>query len=651
METAKSDRIGRTPPTSVRILHVEDNPRDAELMRETLAAEDLDCELFRVESREDYIAALERGGFDLIVCDYTLPSFQGGEALKIAAAMCPQVPFLFFSGTIGEEMAVEALKSGATEYVLKNSLARLPSAVRRALREAGERSDREKAEAALRASEERYRRLFERNLAGVFRSTAGGRILECNQAFARMFGYHEPGQLSGVRASDLYVEASERDGFLERLRVERTIVGFETRFRRRDGSFLWALENVTLLEAGTGEEEVLEGTMIDITERKNLEEEFRQAQKMEAVGRLAGGVAHDFNNILTAILGYSDLLGASLAGNAPLQEEVEEIRKAAERAATLTRQLLAFSRRQVLLTEVLDLNVLVRELERMLRRVIGEDIRIVTLCEPSLGRVRADRGQLEQVVMNLVVNARDAMPGGGTLTIETRHGEIDEAYAREHSGVQPGDAVMLAVSDTGMGMDEETKSHIFEPFYTTKEKGKGTGLGLATVYGIVQQSGGHIFVYSEPGHGTTFKIYLPRVAAAEDVAPRGAAAVVGGTETVLLVEHDDAVRRLAREALDPLGYVVLDAEHGERGLQIAREHAGPIHLLLTDVVMPGLSGPSLVASLAKLRPGIPVLYMSGYTESAAVRIGVLEAGMALLQKPFGPTELARRVRQSLDGAG
>ena len=637
----------------VRVLHVEDNPRDAELMKETLLAEQLDCDIVRVETREAYLAALDQGEFDLIVCDYSLPSFQGEEALEIAASKWSHIPFLFLSGTIGEEMAVEALKKGATDYVLKGNLARLSNAVHRALREAQERTEREKAEEALRNSEERYRRLFERNLAGVFRSTVAGRILECNQAFARIFGYDSPEELRGVGASDLYMEASERERFLERLRAERTIVGYEERFRRRDGSVAWTLENATLLGDVAGEEGVLEGTMIDITERKNLEEQFRQAQKMEAVGRLAGGVAHDFNNILTAILGYGDLLRASLSGDSPLQEDVEEIRKAAERAATLTRQLLAFSRRQVLTMEVLDLNHLVRDLEKMLRRVIGEDVRIVTLFDRSLGRVRADRGQLEQVLMNLVVNARDAMPGGGTLTIETRNDEIDEARAREHPGLRPGAAVLLAVSDTGTGMDEDTKSHIFEPFYTTKEKEKGTGLGLATVYGIIEQSGGQIFVHSEPGHGTRFEIYLPRVAAsADDGVPalQAGSTGIGGTETVLLVERDDAVRRLARETLDPLGYVVLAAERAERGLEIAKEHRGPIHLLVTDVVMPGLTGTGLVASLAKLRPGIPVLYMSGYTESAAIRNGFLEPGAPLLQKPFGPAELARRVRQTLDEA-
>ena len=481
----------------VRILHVEDSPLDVDMVREALLAEGVECEITTVETAEAYRAALQRGAFDLIVCDYALPSFHGGEALEIARLSRPEIPFVFFSGTIGEERAVEALKNGATDYVLKDNLPRLPSAVRRALDEARERAARRRAQEALRDSEVRYRRLFERNLAGVFRSTLSGRILECNQAFARIFGYERPEELVDLHASDLYLKAEDRAAFVERIRAERTLVGYEAAFRRRDGSLVWTLENVTLVETdGGGEPELLEGTMIDITERKKLEEQFRQAQKMEAIGRLAGGVAHDFNNLLTAILGYSDLLGASLSTNNPLRDEVEGIRHAAERASSLTRQLLAFSRTQVLVIETVDLNALVRDMEKMLRRVIGEDVEIRTSCEPELGKVRADRGQLEQVLVNLVINARDAMPAGGPITIETRNA---------------GRTVTLSVSDEGNGMDPETISHIFEPFYTTKEKGKGTGLGLATVYGIVEQSGGRIEVSSQVGRGSEFRVHLPRI--------------------------------------------------------------------------------------------------------------------------------------------
>ena len=479
----------------VRILHIEDNPRDAELMGEILAEDGIECEIIRVDDRDGYLTALDRGGFDLIICDYSLPSFHGEDAQDLAVARRPEVPFLYLSGTIGEENAVEALKKGAADYILKGNLVKLPSAVRRALAEARERADRRRAEEALRSSELRYRRLFERNLAGVFRSTVGGRILECNPAFAHMFGYDSTEELLSTPAEALYLEAGDRGELLERIRRERAIIGYEASFRRKDGTAVCILENVTLLAGDAPGEEILEGTAIDVTERKKLEEQFRQSQKMEAVGRLAGGVAHDFNNILTAILGYSDLLGASLSASNPLREEVEGIRNAAQKASALTRQLLAFSRKQVLVVETVDLNSLVRDMERMLRRVIGEDVRIRTSYAPAPARVRADRGQLEQVLVNLVINARDAMPAGGSILIET--------------GGAPPD-VVLSVTDTGIGMDPETMLHIFEPFYTTKEKGKGTGLGLATAYGIVEQSGGRIEVSSDVGRGSTFRILLPR---------------------------------------------------------------------------------------------------------------------------------------------
>ncbi|HKA35816.1 MAG TPA: ATP-binding protein [Thermoanaerobaculia bacterium] len=485
----------------VRILHVEDNPRDAELMGETLAEDGIECEILRVEDREAFAAALDRGGFDVIVCDYSIPSFHGDDALSMARSRRPEAPFLYLSGTIGEEKAVEALKGGATEYVLKGNLSKLPSAVRRALAEAKERADRRRAEEALRDSEQRYRRLFERNLAGVFRSTADGKMLECNLAFARIFGYESPEELLAVPASELYVRPSDRAAALERIRREGTILGYETSLRRRDGSLAWILENVTLLPGEDGGPEILEGTLIDVTERKRLEEQFREVQKMEAVGRLAGGVAHDFNNILTAILGYTDLLGASLSAANPLREEVEGIRNAAQRASALTRQLLAFSRRQVLVVETVDLNVLVRDMERMLHRVIGQDIRISTECDPLPARVRADRGQLEQVLVNLVINARDAMPAGGSIRIRTRNSAAEDGSPE----------VVLTVADNGTGMDADTVAHIFEPFYTTKEKGKGTGLGLATVYGIVEQSGGRIEVSSEVGRGSVFRVRLPPI--------------------------------------------------------------------------------------------------------------------------------------------
>ncbi len=392
------------------------------------------------------------------------------------------------------------------------------------------------------------------------------------------------------------------------------------------------------------------GTQIgQFIERKNLEEQFLQAQKMEAVGRLAGGIAHDFNNLMTAVLGYSDLLLLGMKKDDPAKADIEEIRKAGDRATSLTRQLLAFSRQQVIELKVLNLNEVVVSIDKMLRRVIGEDIDLVTIPDPRLGSVKVDPTQIEQVLMNLVVNARDAMPEGGKLTIEMRNVDLDATYTRDHAGVQPGPYVMLAVSDTGVGMDAETQRHIFEPFFTTKVKGQGTGLGLATVFGIVQQSGGNIGVYSELGSGTTFKIYLPRVEEAAEavVVEKAMTGSLRGSETILLVEDEAAVRKLARRILESKGYTVLQADNAEQATVLSKQHKRPIDLLLTDIVLTDVSGPKLADQLRSTRSDMKALYMSGYTDEAVVRTGMLNAGTAFLQKPFTPELLLRKVREVL----
>ena len=387
----------------------------------------------------------------------------------------------------------------------------------------------------------------------------------------------------------------------------------------------------------------------NVTERRTLEAQLVQSQKMEAIGRLAGGVAHDFNNLLGVIIGFSELLLKDLAPQHRGRKRVEQIRKAADRAAGLTRQLLAFSRKQVLQPKVLDLNGVVTEIERMLRRLIGEDVRLVAVLGEPPAHVRADPGQIEQVIVNLAVNARDAMPKGGRLIIETSNIDLDDAYVRTHSYVQPGPYAMLAVSDTGDGMDAATLSHLFEPFFTTKEAGKGTGLGLATVFGIVKQSGGHITVYSEPGQGSTFKVYLPRVDEKGDaVAPTVAAPSPAGHETVLLVEDEEAIRLLIREILETVGYTVLDAGRPDDAAEIATAREGPIHLLLTDVILPGMSGADLARRVQEARPETKVLFMSGYTDEAIGHHGVLESGTHFLQKPFASDALLRKVRDVLD---
>ena len=387
---------------------------------------------------------------------------------------------------------------------------------------------------------------------------------------------------------------------------------------------------------------------------RTLEAQLLQSQKLEAVGRLAGGIAHDFNNILTAIGGFADLLLADMGADDPRCRDLEEIHLATQRAASLTQQLLAFSRRQVLQPKVINLNVLVPDIEKMLRRLIGEDILFATVLHPRLGNVRADPGQLEQVIVNLAVNARDAMPTGGRLTLETRNVELDESFAADRPGLIPGHYVMLAVTDTGVGMDEETKSRIFEPFFTTKVRGKGTGLGLATVYGIVQQTGGHIQAYSEPSTGTTMRVYLPRVDEPVDAVERAGerpSEVVGGTETILLVEDEAPVRAVTRQLLERNGYRVLEAADGPTALALVDGDAGgaQVDLLLTDVIMPGMSGRELARRLQSLRPSLRVLFMSGYTDDAVVHHGMLERGLAYLEKPFRPPALLRKVREVLDG--
>jgi len=378
--------------------------------------------------------------------------------------------------------------------------------------------------------------------------------------------------------------------------------------------------------------------------------QLQHAQKMEAVGRLAGGVAHDFNNVLSVILGYTSMIQQDLKPGEPLRADIDEIKLAGERAAQLTRQLLAFSRQQALETKVLDLNLVVGGMENMLRRLLGADIDLTLLPSAELWNVRADPGQVEQVLMNLAVNARDAMPQGGKLTVEVKNVELDQDYADVHHEVKPGSYVMLAVSDSGLGMDRATAARIFEPFFTTKEKGKGTGLGLSTVFGIVKQSGGHVWVYSEPNHGTTFKIYLPRVegAAVTNTADVVASRTTRGTETVLLVDDDDQVRTVARGILRRLGYLVLEASNGGEALMISEQHPAKIQLLLTDVVLPRMSGRQIAERITSMRPGIDVLFMSGYTDDAVLQHGILESGVAYLQKPLTSESMARKVRQVLD---
>jgi signal transduction histidine kinase len=508
----------------LHILYLEDDPNDVALIQSILEDGGIPCTSTCVQTRADFVAALEHGGIDLILSDFTLPTFDGLSALKIAHDGQPDLPIILVSGTLGEEQAVASLKSGATDYVLKQHLTRLVPAVRRAMQEVEERA-----------------------------------------------------------------------------------------------------------------------------ERKQLEAQFIEAQKMEVIGQLAGGVAHDFNNILAIILGCSELITSKLATDSPLQKYTEEIRHASEQAAGLTRQLLVFSRKQTVQPVVLDLNDVVKDLDKMLRRLIDENIEMTIVPGKQIGRVKADSGYVGQVLMNLVVNARDAMPNGGKLTIATSNVTVDENHAR--TGIIPGAYVMLRVSDTGTGMTEEVKAHLFEAFFTTKPKGKGTGLGLATCQTIVQQCGGYIGVHSEAGKGATFEIYFPRIEQPLAVAakPIQIGPVARGTETLLVVEDEPALRHLAVNVLGAQGYMVLPASNGQDGLRVAREHKGsPIQLVVTDIVMPQMGGKVMAEWLKATYPHIKVLYTSGYTDDGLAQHGVLEPGIEFLPKPYTPSGLAGKVRELLD---
>jgi len=424
--------------------------------------------------------------------------------------------------------------------------------------------------------------------------------------------------------------------------------GFEARWKRKDGSAITVRISGRAVATEDEPADVLEAIAEDITERRVLEDQFRQSQKMEAVGRLAGGIAHDFNNLLMVVSGYTEVLLDQLTPENALHAKAEAIQQASDRATTLTRQLLAFSRKQLLELKVIDVNAIVADMERLLRPLIGEDIELTTNLAPAVGCTRADAGQLEQVIMNLVVNAKDAMPNGGKICIRTTSVTLDETYRPENTFIKHGPYVMISVSDTGQGMDRETQARIFEPFFTTKEKGKGTGLGLSTVYGIIKQSGGYVFVQSEPGRGTVFTIYFPRVdEPSEALAAPTSLAAVGGTETILLVEDEESVRQLVRETLESRGYHVLEAANGNAALALAAAHAETIHLVITDVVMPGLSGHELVEQLLPARPGTKVLYLSGYAEDAFASPLPADGKKTFLQKPFTLQSLSRKVREVL----
>jgi hypothetical protein len=511
---------------------------------------------------------------------------------------------------------------------------------------------RKREEDALRASEEQYRVLFEQAPSPKFLydyETLS--LLSVNEAAIHHYGYSRA-EFLGMTVSDIRPK-EDVPAFLVSLRAmgQATPMAVSQRHKKKDGTVIDV--EVTIHKFMLGERPCGLAVAVDVTERNQMERQLRQSQKMDAIGSLAGGVAHDFNNLLSVIISYAELLYAEIKPEDPMRRDVEEIAGAGKRAAGLTRQLLAFGRQQILQPKAIDLNAVLGGVAKMLKRMVGEDLELNVVSAPGLWTVKADPGQIEQVIMNLVVNARDAMPTGGTLTIETANVEIDSSDAANHAGVAgPGRYVMLAVTDTGSGMDAITRDRLFEPFFTTKEKGKGTGLGLSTVFGIVQQSGGNISVRSQPGKGATFKVYLPQSGPA-CVVPLDAAGETAsgrGSETILLVEDDETVRALARRILEGCGYLVLEAQSAGDALVLCEKHKGNIDVLLTDVVMPRMSGRELAERLGSLRPDMRVLYMSGYTDDAVIRHGIRNSDVAFLQKPITPHALTSKLREVIESA-
>jgi two-component system cell cycle sensor histidine kinase/response regulator CckA len=645
----------------IRILLAEDSDDDASVVIHALRRSGYEPIVTQVHDRARYLAALDRD-HDAIVSDYAMPQFSCAAALALMKARGLDLPFIVVSGTIDEDAAVAILRAGAHDFVTKQNLARLGPALDRELLDARNRADRRKAERSLGQQRDFLRLVLDTNPGLVFVKDPNGAFSLANKAVADLYGTTVDDligkseadfnprieEVMRARAIEHQVISTGQPVFIpaESVTDPRTAVARSFEVRR-----------VPITMPDTNVRHVL-GIASEITDRKaaedalrKSEDQLRQSQKMEAVGQLAGGVAHDFNNLLTAILGYTDLLLDVAGGHPDMMSDLQEIRRAGERAGALTRQLLTFSRKQVVRPTVLNLYSVVSELEKMLRRVIGEDIRLETSTAHDLHHVRADPNQIEQILMNLTVNARDAMPRGGVLRIEVKNGSMppDTRHPAGRSGVP---CVILTVSDTGVGIDPSIRDRIFEPFFTTKGPGKGTGLGLSTVYGIVTQSGGTIDIESERNRGTRFSIRFPAVEVpASTVVPASLPAHSHvGTETILLVEDEPGVRQLVQRVLAGRGYEVLESRDVGHALEISANFPGRIHLLLSDIVMPILSGPDLAQRIVAQRPDVRVLYMSGFTNRLNTEHGSLSSGVTILHKPFTPDSLARTVRDCLDVA-
>lgn len=627
-----------------RILMIESDSSFAATIRGMLQdRQNSSFQLAQAESLRAAASMLAAESFDGLLLDAQALDSRG---IPGTVKMCPQIRSLPVIAMISEEVTGNRLvNGGADEFLVKKTLN--PELLQKTLRYAIERS---RTERALRQSEKRFQDLFENAKDILFTLDLEGNVTSLNKSAEEVMGWtREEARSINIKSLVAPEHANLCNQFMQRILNEEPLQHFEISLLRKDGRKA-LLETSARLIYSDGQKQGIQGIARDVTERRQLEGMVRQSQKLEAIGRLSGGLAHDFNNLLCVISGHAELLSERLGETLPAVTNVTQIKKAVDSAATLVRQLLAFSRKQVFHSQIVDLNAIVAETEKLLGRLIGEDIEFFTSLEPELGRVLVDPVQVEQVLVNLVLNARDAMPQGGKLTIETCNLDLEEGSPCSGGIAPAGKYVALTVTDNGCGMDEETQSRIFEPFYTTKEFGKGTGLGLASVHGIVKQSGGFIWVYSELGQGTTLKVYLPRVDdPVETLPPEGTRKEVRrGTETVLLVENAEPLRALAKEFLKSNGYAVMEADNGNEALRIARAFGGTIDLLLTDVIMPGMGGKQLAERLTAVRPATKVLYMSGYPDDALAQSGSPGKGTVFLEKPFTRETLLRRVRQALD---
>lgn len=627
-----------------QVLFIGDQSSHQRFVQMLRGAEDADFAVRKAGSWQSAAPQISAGGLDAIV--WNPPAGEGNLALlQEACKKNDCVAFLVLVPENQKLLGRRAVRAGADDYLLRETLN--DSLLQRTLRHLIERK---RTESSLRRWERRFEDWFENSKDILFTLDLDGRITSVNKAAEEVMGW---GRDEAVQKNIKSLVAPEHaalcKAMMRRIANQEPVRHIEIAMLRKDGRKVLLEASARLLRSDE-KKDCIQGIARDVTDRRQLENMVRQSQKLEAIGRLSGGLAHDFNNLLCVISGHIELLMEALEPADPAFRSVTQIRKAADSAAALTRQLLAFSRRQVFHPQVVDLNAIVVETEKLLERLIDEHIEFYTALDPSLGRVLVDPVQVEQVIINLVLNARDAMPEGGKLTIETSNLDLDDDHHSRISHIPAGKYVLLAMTDTGCGMNEETQSHIFEPFYTTKELGKGTGLGLATVYGIVKQSGGYIWVYSEEGRGTTFKVYLPRVVSplTDARVGRRGAEIGKGTETILVVEDAEPLRTLTKEFLTSSGYTVLEAANGHEALRIARSYLGGIDLLLTDVVMPRMGGKSLVEQMMRLRPGTRVLYMSGYPNDGIVQAGILASGVTLLEKPFTREILSKRVRQVLD---